>query len=707
MAFAGLTLIHVEAPLSLHAAGPESEMQSAYTGVLPAAPGYSESDLLHDRMDYGEHPEFSWHCNVVGWLSYLDGLVAGLPDSKFRSAIISGIQFDDSVDTSLVIARIDRNDLSKFCIGYTDIPPDFSDYNLAKVTYGIFIDSTGALSPSWDAGNEGYWSASLPQGLYDLRITVDRTTAEMTFDFDAVAAFDSSLSGFDPPVLSITESVDLADILHIQMNLYNQYSVVYDVWSTKKTPALLRIQHPRYMVVMENDTVAFETAADYDGEKDLEWYFEDPRFVRDGNILRWITGNGDCGLYTATLGVTDGWLVDTVTVWYAVTRVYESSLTHDRMNGLPGSPYGWIINDMIFWHMPLDGYLSGTNDISWTSAVVATREELLEETRSWVFRVVAGGGREYAIGLTEIPPARHDGRPGNLRLGLLIEGDGKVSPAWYSSSTQFEETTLADGIYDIRITWDPAIDEVRFEAVPVPEWVDSLSTFSEAVWTTWADAGLAAPVWVQINAIGGTPRVYDMWSYSPQDGPSWIVEKFEANLRPAEIELFWTVADHDETGEFVILRCPGVMEGCRELVRIPVIDGITVYGYEDEDVAPGSVHNYRVYLDRGLGMEMLFETGELEVPVMPASLFQNHPNPLNPGTTIGWYLPSASHVRITIYDVAGRSIRHLVDDEFEAGVNSTDWNGTRDSGEAAVSGVYFYRIEAGPFSDSKKMVLLR
>ena len=147
--------------------------------------------------------------------------------------------------------------------------------------------------------------------------------------------------------------------------------------------------------------------------------------------------------------------------------------------------------------------------------------------------------------------------------------------------------------------------------------------------------------------------------------------------------------------------------GCRELMRIPVIDGIAVYVYDDEDVAPGSVHNYRVYLDRGLGMEMLFETGELEVPVVPASLFQNHPNPLNPGTTIGWYLPSASRVRITIYDLAGRPVRHLVDDQFEAGVNSTDWDGTRDAGDAAVSGVYFYRIEAGQFTDSKKMVILR
>ena len=83
---------------------------------------------------------------------------------------------------------------------------------------------------------------------------------------------------------------------------------------------------------------------------------------------------------------------------------------------------------------------------------------------------------------------------------------------------------LDEGIYDIRITWDPAIDEVCFEVVPVPEWTDSLSTFSEAVWTTWADAGLDPPAWVQINMIGGMPLVYDVWSYSPQDGPSWIVE---------------------------------------------------------------------------------------------------------------------------------------------------------------------------------------
>jgi len=93
--------------------------------------------------------------------------------------------------------------------------------------------------------------------------------------------------------------------------------------------------------------------------------------------------------------------------------------------------------------------------------------------------------------------------------------------------------------------------------------------------------------------------------------------------------------------------------------------------------------------------------------VAPAELFQNNPNPFNPGTTVRWYLPSASRVRITIFDVAGRPVRLLIDDKFEAGINSTDWDGARDSGDTAASGVYFYRIEAGPFSDSKKMILIR
>ncbi len=235
--------------------------------TLTAAPAGAQDELLHDSMHQGAHPEFKWYTTLVSWRFSLDGFVSGLPDIGFRSAIISGISFDESADTFMVIARIDRNDVAMYYIGYTDVRPDFHNYSHEAITCGIYVDSLGTLSPSWDAGNEEYWGASLPEGVYDLRIMIDRVNSGMIVAFDPVPAYDVPLSSFDSPVLSITEHVDLAEILYIQMNLYNQSSAVFDAWSTEGTPSLLMIHHPRFMVVMEGDTIEFEAAAEYDGEK--------------------------------------------------------------------------------------------------------------------------------------------------------------------------------------------------------------------------------------------------------------------------------------------------------------------------------------------------------------------------------------------------------------------------------------------------------
>jgi hypothetical protein len=635
----------------------------------------------------------------------MDGIVTGLPDLGFSAAIVSGIRFDETLESPFFIARIDRNDIAKYYIGYTAVPPEFGDYDSRDVGYGVFIDSTGAVSPSWDAENAGYWSASLPAAIYDMRITINRASSSMTVEFDSLDSYDQPVSEFESPELSITEPLELTNILYIQINLYNNFSIVYDVWSIHPTPSLLMIHHPRDMIVMEGDTIEFETSADYDGDKELLWSFEDPRFTREGDLYRWIPRDGQGGLYASKLTVTDGRLVDSMTFTYAVTQSYPSSLGHDRMNGLPGNPNEWKTIDEAFWYYSLDGYLRGTETVSWTSASVTMNEVDLSGLRSWVFRLQVDGMMSYAIGLTETEPVHHNGRHSSISVGLLIEGCD-VTRAWYSPSTPFEDVTLGEGLYDFRITWDPAVEEARFEAVPVGSWPDSLSTFADAVWTTWADASVDSPAWIQVSVISGAPRVYDVWDYVPHDGPG-LVEDFSADPSPTRISLSWTASDNDEEGEFVILRCPEQIEGCRELIRIPVIDGMTVYGYEDEDVLPGSEHNYRAYLDRGHGMEMLFETGMLKVPVAPAELYQNRPNPFNPGTRIAWYIPEASRVRITIFDAAGRPVRHLVNRMFEAGVGHVDWDGIGDTGKRSASGVYFYRIEAGSFDEAKKMILIR
>lgn len=89
-------------------------------------------------------------------------------------------------------------------------------------------------------------------------------------------------------------------------------------------------------------------------------------------------------------------------------------------------------------------------------------------------------------------------------------------------------------------------------------------------------------------------------------------------------------------------------------------------------------------------------------------LHQNVPNPFNPSTTIVFEVPpGGAMVNISIYDTAGRFVRELVSERHRAGTKSVRWNGDDDRGQRVASGVYFYRMRAGGFVDTKKMVLLK
>jgi len=84
------------------------------------------------------------------------------------------------------------------------------------------------------------------------------------------------------------------------------------------------------------------------------------------------------------------------------------------------------------------------------------------------------------------------------------------------------------------------------------------------------------------------------------------------------------------------------------------------------------------------------------------NLSQNYPNPFNPTTTISFSLPSKSYVSLKVFDALGREVSILVSKELTAGTYSQQWN----SGSLP-SGVYFYRLQAGNYSETRKLVLLK
>ncbi len=83
-------------------------------------------------------------------------------------------------------------------------------------------------------------------------------------------------------------------------------------------------------------------------------------------------------------------------------------------------------------------------------------------------------------------------------------------------------------------------------------------------------------------------------------------------------------------------------------------------------------------------------------------LEQNYPNPFNPSTTIRYNLPNESKVKLILFNILGEEIRILVDEFNESGVHTIDVDG-RDLN----SGIYLYKIEAGTFVQTRKMILLK
>ena|GEM_PF-3492478 len=95
-----------------------------------------------------------------------------------------------------------------------------------------------------------------------------------------------------------------------------------------------------------------------------------------------------------------------------------------------------------------------------------------------------------------------------------------------------------------------------------------------------------------------------------------------------------------------------------------------------------------------------------EVPLQ-YSLSQNYPNPFNPVTTIQYQIPEQVSVRLEIYNMLGQQVRSLVNDVQEAGYYSVTWNGHNNTGQEVSSGLYLYRIQAGEFVETRKLILMK
>ncbi len=184
----------------------------------------------------------------------------------------------------------------------------------------------------------------------------------------------------------------------------------------------------------------------------------------------------------------------------------------------------------------------------------------------------------------------------------------------------------------------------------------------------------------------------------------------QAAVTSGGVTLSWVLADLPAESCHVYRRLEGADE--ERLTTTPIVPQGNTFTFTDSatGVAPGSQLSYSYAILRG-GLEQA-RSPEVTVTLggLPSTLTRllpNVPNPFNPQTEVRFELADAGHIRITIYDVTGRKVATLLDENRGPGPHSLTWQGRDDAGRPLPSGAYYLRLESEGRISHRKMLLLK
>jgi hypothetical protein len=223
--------------------------------------------------------------------------------------------------------------------------------------------------------------------------------------------------------------------------------------------------------------------------------------------------------------------------------------------------------------------------------------------------------------------------------------------------------------------------------------------------TLFINVGWDFNIWNMGDGInGGYP--YLKWQY-PVGTPLPIeLSSFTAAAKNNKVTLSWTTATEVSNYGFDVERASTSLG--ITWAKIGFVQGHgnsnspMIYSFVDSNPASGDVQYRLKQIDFGGTYEY---KGVVEVKVQTPTEFklaQNFPNPFNPETTINYQLPTSGHVTLKICDLLGKEVTELVNEEKSSGNYEVKFNAT-----SLPSGIYFYKLQSGPFTQTNKLLLIK
>jgi len=194
---------------------------------------------------------------------------------------------------------------------------------------------------------------------------------------------------------------------------------------------------------------------------------------------------------------------------------------------------------------------------------------------------------------------------------------------------------------------------------------------------------------------------------------------FSANISGNQVSLNWKTATEVNNYGFEVERCQtsNLPAGkasvkCQTWEKIGFIQGNgncnipKNYFFVDEHPPVGNIEYRLKQIDNDGKYEYSNSIEVLLDSPLKSEALQNYPNPFNPSTTICYNIHYQCHTTIKIYDLVGKEVTILVNEEKQAGIYKIVWNGKDNTGKKLAGGVYFYQLIAGTLNQTRKMILL-
>jgi len=210
--------------------------------------------------------------------------------------------------------------------------------------------------------------------------------------------------------------------------------------------------------------------------------------------------------------------------------------------------------------------------------------------------------------------------------------------------------------------------------------------------------------------------VHDVWLIRVDTVIPVELTAFTSNISGSNVTLNWITALEANNMGFEVERASssnthlsGGTSPLQVWEKIGFVEGkgtttsVSTYSFTDKGLSSGS-YNYRIKQIDFDGTSKYYNLTELVEIGTPDrfELSQNYPNPFNPSTIISWQSPVSGHQVLKVFDVLGNEIATLVNEFKNAGVHEVEFYATE-----LASGIYFYQLNAGSYTEIKKMILIR